>query len=287
MKSGFPALRLLLIPAAFGCATSTRGAAPVVSSAAVEVPGADSVLAHETFTIQSAVVGETRRINVYTPPQYRGTSQKFPVLYMPDGGLDEDFPHVIRTVDSLIALHAIRPIIVVGIPNTQRRRDLTGPTRVKSDSAIAPRVGGSADFRRFIGDELIPEINRRYRTTSERGIMGESLAGLFIVETFLEKPDMFTHYIAFDPSVWWNSGALIDSSASLIAKFDANPRTLYLATSKEPSTAVGIARLDSLLHSAPPHELRWTYEPRVDLEHSTIFRAVKPKAIVDAFRQRS
>jgi predicted alpha/beta superfamily hydrolase len=106
---------------------------------------------------------------------------------------------------------------------------------------------------------------------------------LFIVETFLEKPDMFTHYIALDPSVWWNSGALIDSSASLIASFDTKPRTLYLSTSKEPSTAVGIARLDSMLHSAAPRGLRWTYEPRVDLEHSTIFRAVKPKALVDAF----
>jgi predicted alpha/beta superfamily hydrolase len=283
MKSGFPALRLILITAVLGCATSTRGVSPVVSSPAVEVPRADSVLAHETFTIQSAAVGETRKINVYTPPQYRGSSKKFPVLYMPDGGLDEDFPHVVRTVDSLIALGAIRPVMVVGVPNTQRRRDLTGPTRVKSDSAIAPRVGVSAEFRRFISDELIPEIDRRYRTTSERGIIGESLAGLFIVETFLEQPDLFTHYIALDPSVWWNSGALIDASASLIAKFDSKPRTLYLSTSKELGTSVGIARLDSLLHSDPPRGLRWTYEPRVDLEHSTIFRAVKPKAIVDAF----
>lgn len=56
---------------------------------------------------------------------------------MPDGGLDEDFPHVVHTVDSLAALGAIRPVIVVGIPNTQRRRDLTGPTRVATDSAIA------------------------------------------------------------------------------------------------------------------------------------------------------
>jgi enterochelin esterase-like enzyme len=49
---------------------------------------------------------------------------------MPDGGIDEDFPHVVNTVDSLIALGAIRPVIVVGIPNTQRRRDLAGPNRI-------------------------------------------------------------------------------------------------------------------------------------------------------------
>jgi predicted alpha/beta superfamily hydrolase len=202
---------------------------------------------------------------------------------MPDGGLDEDFPHVIRTVDSLIALRAIRPIIVVGVPNTQRRRDLTGPTRVKSDSAIAPRVGGSAEFRRFLRYELIPEIARRYRVTPERGIIGESLAGLFVVETFLDEPDLFTHYMALDPSVWWNSGALVDSAASRLATFDSKPRSLYIATSLEPGTTVGSSRIIDAIKSAPPRRLRWKYEPRPDLTHGTIFRGTKPAALVDAY----
>jgi predicted alpha/beta superfamily hydrolase len=255
-----------------------------IASAAVQVAASDSVLAHETFVLQSAVLREPRRINVYTPLQYRTSHGAFPVLYMPDGGLDEDFPHVIRTVDSLIALGKIRPVIVVGIPNTQRRRDLTGPTRVHEDSTIAPHVGGSAAFRAFIREELIPAIDLRYRTTPERGIMGESLAGLFVVETFLENPGLFTHYIAFDPSVWWNAGALVDSASSRIAGFDPKPRTLYVATSKEPSTAVGSAKMVELLRSVAPPGLRWTYQPRPDLTHATIFRAMKPAAVVDAFR---
>jgi predicted alpha/beta superfamily hydrolase len=274
-------LRSLLLVLALSSVHSTTALSQANNT--VRVAKTDSVLAYETFTIQSARVGEARKINVYTPPGYIGTRREYPVLFMPDGGIDEDFPHVIKTVDSLIAAHAIRPIIVVGIPNTQRRRDMTGPTSVKSDSAIAPRVGGSAEFRRFIHEELVPEIGRRYRTTGERGIMGESLAGLFVLEQFLLDPGLFNHYIAFDPSVWWNSGALIDSSAALIAKLDSKPRTLYLSTSKEASTTDGIARLDSLLHAAPPPGLRWTYEPRVDLEHSTIFRGEKAKGLVDAF----
>ena len=278
----FP-LRLLLIAAALGCTHSTGGVSSIVSSAPVEVARADSILAHETFAIQSIAVGESRRVNVYTPPEYRTSGNKFPVLYMPDGGLDEDFPHVIRTVDSLIALGAIRPIMVVGIPNTQRRRDLTGPTRVKTDSAIAPRVGGSAEFRRFIRDELIPEIDRRYRTTHERGIIGESLAGLFIMETFLDDPNLFTHYIALDPSVWWNSGAIVDTAPSHLAAFDSKPRTLYFASSLEPSTAVGSARIDATIKAAPPRGLRWTYAPRPDLTHGNIFRVTKPGALMDAF----
>jgi predicted alpha/beta superfamily hydrolase len=245
------------------------------------------VLAHDSFTLQSTALGETRPINVYTPPRYRASSaERLPVLYMPDGGLDEDFPHVVATVDSLIARDVIRPIIVVGVPNTQRRRDLTGPTRLASDSAIAPRVGGSAAFRRFLRDELVPEIERRYRTTPERAIMGESLAGLFVLETFLEEPALFTHYIAFDPSLWWNAGALVDSAGSRLATFDAVPRTLYVATSREPSTIAGTFRIAALLRAAPPPALRWTYNPRPDLTHANIFRTMKPAALVDAFRRR-
>jgi hypothetical protein len=68
----------------------------------------------------------------------------------------EDFPHVTATVQSLITAGAMRPFIVVGIENPERRRDMTGPTEVAEDRKIAPRVGGSAAFRTFIRDELMP-----------------------------------------------------------------------------------------------------------------------------------
>jgi hypothetical protein len=243
---------------------------------------------HDSFTVQSRALGEPRPINVYMPPQYRasrpGADQRFPVLYMPDGGMDEDFPHVVHMVDSLIARGTIRPVIVVGVPNTVRRRDLTGSTRVKSDSEIAPHVGGSGAFRRFLREELVPEIERRYRTTKERSIVGESLAGLFIVETFLDEPTLFTHYIALDPSLWWNAGMLVDSARSRIARFDHVPRTLYLASSREPGTSVGSAQIAALLRAGAPKELRWTYAPRPDLEHATIFRALERVALTDALR---
>lgn len=247
-----------------------------------------SVPAHDSFTVASGALGEARRINVHTPPSYRASppprTSALPVLYLPDGGLDEDFPHVANTVDSLIALGVIRPVIVVGIPNTQRRRDLTGPTRVATDSAIAPRVGGSAAFRRFLRQELMPEVERRYRTMPERAVIGESLAGLFIVETLLEEPSLFTHYIALDPSVWWNKGALVDSAEARLGAFDATSRTLYLASSNVAEIAAGVARLAAVLRVSPPRGLRWRYEPRPDLTHATIFRALKATALVDALR---
>jgi predicted alpha/beta superfamily hydrolase len=247
----------------------------------------DHVPQHDTLMLPSRVLGEARRINVHTPASYAASdSARFPVLYMPDGGLDEDFPHVVNTVDSLIALGAIRAVIVVGVPNTERRRDLTGPTRFKTDSAIAPHVGGSAAFRRFWHDELAPVIDARYRTTSERSIVGESLAGLFIVETFLREPTIFDHYIAFDPSLWWNHGALVDSATAMLAAEKSaatQHRTLYIAASRD-DIGKQTARLATALRASRPRGLEWKLEPRPDLTHGTIFRALLPAALVSTLK---
>jgi predicted alpha/beta superfamily hydrolase len=254
----------------------------------------DRIPSHDSITLSSRSLGEARHINVHVPRSYSASrSSRFPVLYMPDGGLDEDFAHVVNTVDSLIALGAIRPVIVVGVPNTERRRDLTGPTRVKSDSAIAPHVGGSAAFRRFFGDELVPAIDARYRTTRERSIVGESLAGLFIVETFLREPTMFDHYIAFDPSMWWNRAGLVDSASALLRAFPSateqkgrtlpKQRTFYFAASRD---AIGdeTAVFADALHTAARRDVLWTFAPRPDLTHATIFRALAPSALASALR---
>jgi len=250
----------------------------------VEPPApAEAVPTHDSFTVRSRILKEARLINVHTPRGYSATrGPRLPVLYMPDGGIDEDFPHVVNTVDSLIALGRIRPVIVVGIPNTQRRRDLTGPTRIASDSAIAPSVGGSAAFRRFISDELFPAIDRRYRVTHERSIVGESLAGLFIVETFLRAPDLFQHYIAFDPSLWWNKGALTDSVRAFAKRMDDRPRALFVAGSSDgiPGTTV----FADSLRAARPRRLDFTYSERADLVHPTIFRGSAPAALVQALK---
>jgi predicted alpha/beta superfamily hydrolase len=191
---------------------------------------------------------------------------------------------VANTIDSLIGLGVIRPVIVVGIENTQRRRDLTGPTSVASDSTIAPTVGGSAAFRRFVREELMPEVRRRYRCSRETTIVGESLAGLFVVETFLLEPTLFDRYIAFSPSVWWNGGALLRAAEGGASRKARARRTLFLSAANEEQIADGTALLVVRLRTQSPRSLELVYEPRPDLEHSTIFRAVAPEAFVRVLR---
>jgi predicted alpha/beta superfamily hydrolase len=244
---------------------------------------------HETFTLESRAVGETRRIAVYTPPGYDPAgAARYPVLYMPDGGVREDFPHVAATVDAGIRAGELRPMLVVGIENTQRRRDMTGPTEVEEDRKIAPRVGGSAAFRAFIADELMPEVRRRYRTNDETAIIGESLAGLFVVETFLLQPELFDIYVALDPSLWWNGGELVRTAPERIRSRPSSvhrpPTTVFLASADVEDIAVPTARLAEVLRENAWHQLRSRYTPRPDLTHATIYRAVGPGALRDVLR---
>lgn len=92
----------------------------------------------ETLTIDSKVLVETRRINVYAPAAYVASADlRLPVLYMPDGGMAEDFLHVAGLVQVLVGNGTMRPFLLVGIENTQRRRDLSGPTENAEDRKMA------------------------------------------------------------------------------------------------------------------------------------------------------
>ena len=254
---------------------------PAHSPAAASGNEAEPLVIGETFTIRSETLSETRRINVYVPGGYAASSvARLPVLYMPDGGIAEDFLHVAGLVQVSVGNGTMRPFLLVGIENTERRRDMTGPTRNDEDKKIAPRVGGSAAFRKFIGAELMPEIERRYRTNGEKAIVGESLAGLFVVETLFLEPDLFDTYIAFDPSLWWNDEELVSRADELARASTGRQKTLYVATSDENEIAELAQRLGAALAADEPARLRWHHERMPDEKHSTIYHP----AAIRAFR---
>ncbi|MGI4737856.1 MAG: alpha/beta hydrolase [Janthinobacterium lividum] len=235
----------------------------------------------QTFTLASAVLGETRRLNVYQPLGYSDSAAAaLPVLYMPDGGLAEDFLHVAGLLEVLIGNGTMRPFLLVGIENTARRRDLTGPTTNAEDKKIAPRVGGSAAFRQFIRTELMPEVRKRYRTTSETAIVGESLAGLFVVETLLLEPDLFTTYLAFDPSLWWNNKYLNGQAEQVLRAYTGPAKTLYLAASSQPDIAEDTRQLAATLRTVAQPAITWHYAPMPTETHQTIYHP----AALQAFR---
>lgn len=125
-----------------------------------------------------------------------------------------------------------------------------------------------------------PEIARRYRITSETAIVGESLAGLFVVETLLTEPDLFDTYIAIDPSLWWNKGQLVQRA---LPAFKGH-KSLHLATSGQTQIAAQVGQLALRLKAAAGPGLSWRHDEMPDETHGTIYHSAALKAFRAAFK---
>jgi predicted alpha/beta superfamily hydrolase len=275
LSSWMPALMLGVVIVMTGCTPPPP--APRVSGQT------EPIVIGESFTMDSVTLGEKRRITVYLPPDYAETSKRYPVLYLLDGGAKEDFHHITGIVQVSVANGLMDPILVIGIENTERRRDMTGPTEKPEDKKIAPRVGGSAQFRKFLKDELVPRIERDFRGNGERTLLGESLAGLFVVETFFEEPQLFHRYISVSPSLWWNDGFLLKHAAVRLKTLPVQGRTLYLTVGgKDDNTEVTNQFVEALRMAALPG-LKLYYEPMPDEAHATMLHAGALRALRKLF----
>lgn len=234
----------------------------------------------ETHRLASKPLAQERVVNVYLPAGYATSGKTYPVLYLIDGGMDQDFLHITGT-SALGALWGrSQEVIVVGIATNDRRRELTGPTQDAALLKEFPTAGGSAAFRAFIRDEVMPIVAKTYRTSGQTGVIGESLAGLFIVETYLNEPDLFDHYAAISPSLWWDDERLAKASGALFAKPSAKPHRLYLTIANEGrEMQAGVDRLTAALGSSTRSGHDWCYAPRGDLTHATIYHTVSPEAL--------
>ena len=147
----------------------------IISSAAFAQPAAGTVT---KLTLKSAVLGEERLVLVRTPAGYETNKLSYPVLYMTDG--DAHMGHTASTIEFLTRNGCIPDLIVVGITNTDRTRDLT-PVKSTNKNAAGelqfPTSGGADNFLKFIETELIPRIEKEYRVQPYRILAGHSLGG--------------------------------------------------------------------------------------------------------------
>lgn len=233
----------------------------------------------QSFVMDSSVLGEKRTITVYLPSDYHEGSKRYPLLYLLDGGADEDFHHITGIVQVSVANGLMEPIVVIGIKNTVRRRDMTGPTTNPKDLERGKDVGRSVAFRSFLKNELVPRVERDLRGNGNRTLLGESLAGLFVVETFLEEPGMFDRYIAVSPSLWWNNDLLVKTAPERLKTILAQGKTFYLTVGGiDDNTKQTDAFAESLRQTNPPG-LVWFYEPLPNEAHGTMLHAGALRAL--------
>ena len=165
-------------------------------------------------SVYSNVLKEQRKVWVYTPDMTSGdhsAGHRYPVLYLLDG--DGHFPSVVGLIQQLSQVNGnnvLPEMIVVGIPNTNRTRDLT-PTHIISDPPImdtnfAKPTGGGEQFVSFIEHELMPHIDSAYPTAPYKILVGHSFGGLTVMNVITNHTRLFNAYIAIDPSMWYDQG---------------------------------------------------------------------------------
>jgi uncharacterized protein len=196
----------------------------------------DKIVIGKIETIYSKILGEQRKIWIYTPPMTSGnldTSQNFPVLYLLDG--DAHFQSVVGLIQQLSQANgnAVFPeMIVVGITNTNRTRDLT-PTHITSDlpmmdSNSSKPSGGGSNFIAFVEKELMPHIDSAYPTAPYKVLVGHSFGGLTVMDVLTNHTKLFNAYIAIDPSMWYDRERFLATTKKKLSEKKYDGTRLYV-----------------------------------------------------------
>lgn len=160
-----------------------------------------SIPSTQVFNMPSTEVGDTYKILVGLPFGYEGSEQEYQTIYVLDA--DVSFAMVWSTQTLLSFEKQNPPSIIIGIAyqdlnqwSMKRSRDYVA----NSESAI-PGAGGGALFLKFLSNELIPTVEKRFRTNGKRILYGHSTAGLFCLYSLLSDVPLFSDYIITSPSI--------------------------------------------------------------------------------------
>ncbi|MDR3711557.1 MAG: alpha/beta hydrolase-fold protein [Puia sp.] len=226
-------------------------------------------------TLYSNVLKEKRPLEIVLPDSYKpGDTARYDVLYTTDG---EYTTRIVSSFAQFLAIQFLPANIVVSIPNTttngqrHRERDML-PTNAEG----VTESGGAANFLAFIRDELMPYINKKYRSSGVNTLYGSSYAGVFTMFAFLKEPHLFQSFLLADPAFHWDNEYMIRLAGETLPTLHFTNTTL-LITGREgaPLQYMGVAAIDSVLKAKAPAGLRWKVNVYSDETHnSMIFRTV-------------
>lgn len=212
----------------------------------------NSITIGKIDSLRSTILNETRRIWVHVPASAGNSmfsERTYPVLYLLDGpGHFHSVTGMVQQLSIVNGNSVVPEMIVVGIQNTDRTRDLT-PTRVSSSpygvSAQQVKTSGGADnFLAFMEKELMPYIDSTYPVAPYRMLVGHSLGGLLAVHTLLTKPEMFNAYIAIDPSLWWDEQVMVKKATAALQQQTFPAKPFYMALANTLNTTDDVAKIE-------------------------------------------
>lgn len=208
-------------------------------------------------SIHSTILNEQRNIEITLPANYHDDTSHYDVWYVLDG---EWNTHTFTNIFSfLIAIRFAPPAIIVSVPNRYsngfnlRDRDLTPTVIAGVDSS-----GGAANYLAFFEKELLPYINKKYRTSGESGLFGTSFGGLFTIYALLEKPWLFRFYATGDPALHNDRQFIPRLAARRLPTMNFTNTVLNIG-GREGNSYREMARdlMDSVLNTLSPAGLHW------------------------------
>lgn len=196
----------------------------------------------KVLEVHSKILNEKRDIFIYTPKGFWGMDDEIknlPVIIVLDG--ESQFVQTVATVDFLSSApygNDLMPrSIVIGIPNTNRDRDLSPiKGKIANDPKTIETTGGGKLFLSFITDELIPLIDSRYSTSDHRTIIGHSLGGLLVFEALLQKRNYFDNYICIDPGLGFSNGTYMAEVIDTLNSANLAKENLFFASANSRPT---------------------------------------------------
>ena len=233
----------------------------------------------KTITIHSKVLNQKRKLFIYKPQIDISSDAPLPVLYMMDG---ENIGMLANIVDSSIINGDFPPMIIVGIANykDERTKDLTPVPLGRNNSLGVTKSGGGKLFLKFIKDEVIPFINKEYKTTNEKILFGHSLGGLMSVYCLLMYPELFNDYIAVSPSLWLENDYIIQEAEALFKIKNYINKNIFISDGTEDPNLKVVQKFDSLLQKNKQSGLNCKYTSYENETHDSQL----VKAIPDGIR---
>lgn len=227
----------------------------------------------QSAIVWSSVLQEQRRLLIHLPKHYMQSEKHYPVLYLLDA--ETQFRHVTSAVQFLGSDNERMPeMIVIGITNTQRTRDLIPAADDAELRKETPEAGHADGFLKFLADELAPWVEARYRTVPYRILVGHSFGGLFCTYVITARPEVFQAHVAISPSLWWDKEAPVSRTEAALRRLHSPPSLFLSWADGEADIRDPTQKLASALSADPPAGLRWEHRYYAGEDHmSTPYRS--------------
>lgn len=234
-----------------------------------------NISAQATFkSFNSEILGEARDIKILLPKSYGTGEKSYPIILTLDG--DYMFEIVSGNVDYASYWEDIPEAIVVGVNQFGKRDN----DMLYSEQNSLPIETGAAFFE-FISMELIPYIEKTYRTEKFKVAIGHGVTANFINYYLLKEEPLFNAYIAISPDL------APDMTSFLSEKFSKIESKIfyYLATSNNDvkSLQEGTKALNNTIKTVENKNVLSSFDNFEDPTHYSLPAHAIPNALEDIF----